>query len=163
MGVHYGVYVGPYLAVPHAVQRVSGPVLAQCTGNPNHKVGQYMKFCPDCGRTVKITKNEDLKPDSIRVYDIDGADALVWRPENAGFKDADGVQYDAWISNNRALVGGRYCDTDSGEIISTLENSKLFYDETIKFRAAVQWLIDDIQEQYGVASIIRHGIVPYWN
>ena len=161
MSISHYVYVGPYIAVPHAVQRVSGPVLAQCTGNPKHQVGQYMKFCPDCGRPVRVTKSEDLKPSSVDVYNIAG-DSVVWKPD-LSFKDTNGAPYDVWISNNRSLYGGRYLHDDNGDIIDTLENEEVFRGELTRFQGAVQFIVNDIREQYGVEATVRHGIVTYWS
>lgn len=157
MSVDRHVYVGPYLVVPHAIQRVNGPELVRCTANKTHAVERSMKYCPHCGSPVCVTKREDLKPASVDVYDIAG-DSIVRRAASLGIALDE---RDVWLSNNTTRYGGMY--VEDGAIVPTVDNHAKFTAEMEAFRAAVQFIINDIEEQYGVIATVHHGIIPYWS
>lgn len=158
MGMHFSVYVGAYLLVPHRVaseMQERSLCSAHCGTRENLS---KMRFCSHCGAPVthEQTPLTRKRPSFGHLLGGDKED-WFWTPESGM-----GESLSIWLPNQGG--GGEYADRDAETRPERLKPlpAEFVAEQKAALLAKYPGVLDAVREILGVEASLQVGVVPYW-
>ena len=158
MGMHFSVYVGAYLKVPH---RMASEMQERsfCSANCGTREALAKKrFCSQCGAPVTHEQTPLSRKRPSFGHQLGGAmEDWFWTPESGM-----GESVTVWLPNQGG--GGAYADRDAETRPERLQSlSETFVsDQKAKLLAKYPGVLEAIRDVLGVDASLEVGVVPYW-